>query len=147
PSAWISAARSAGRCGGRCNSSVHSTVSSDSYITNPGLVGWNSAGSLLRSRLRRSSRWRFRFRRRFVLLLLARACAQRDAGGQAMVLGRSRGNDHETRLRYYILPDVLAVVAAAHLDDCHDLAELAVYFDVAQADDVVGKKRNRVVTE
>src|SRR5471032_3397399 len=46
-----------------------------------------------------------------------------------------------------IFADVFAVIATTHFDDDHDLSKLAVNFDIAQPDDVIGEERDRIVAE
>ncbi len=46
-----------------------------------------------------------------------------------------------------IFADVVAVIAAPHLDDDHDLAKLALDLHVTKPDDIVGEKRDGVGTE
>ncbi len=47
----------------------------------------------------------------------------------------------------FIFADILAMVAAAHLDNDHDLAQLAVDVYVPKPDNVIGEKGNRVGAE
>src|SRR4051812_43847589 len=58
------------------------------------------------------------------------------------------GTDHDHALvGNHIFAHVLAVVAAAHFDDDHYFAELAVDFDVTQADNIVGQEGDGVMAE
>src|SRR5271168_5352013 len=90
---------------------------------------------------------RFRLRRGFVFLRLARTGSVRDSSAHFGVVRTPRVDNHHALAGNDIFADVLAVIAAAHLDDSHHLAKLAIDFHVTQPDNVVGKKRNRIVTE
>jgi hypothetical protein len=50
-------------------------------------------------------------------------------------------NDHALR-RDFIFPDILGVIATAHLDHHHDLAKLPIDGYIPQPDDVIAKERN-----
>src|SRR5471032_339476 len=90
---------------------------------------------------------RFRFRPGFVPLRRMRTGPRRDPRDQSFVVRRPRPDDDHALVGDDVFADVLAVIAAAHLDDDHDFAKLAVDLDIAQPDDVIGQERDRIVAE
>src|SRR6185295_3889873 len=90
---------------------------------------------------------RLRFRRGFALLRFARAGLLGDSCDQPEVVRAPRVDDYDAFARDDIFTDVLAVITAAHFDDHDHLPKLAIDFHVAKPDNVIGEKRNRVVTE
>jgi len=71
---------------------------------------------------------RFRLRRGFIFLRLARTGPVRDTGAQLGIVGAPRVDHDHTLGSNDIFADILAVIAAAHLDDDHHLAKLAIDF-------------------
>ena len=68
----------------------------------------------------------------------------RNSGDKALIIREAFTDDDHTLGGDFIFADVLAMVAAAHLDDDHDLAKLAVDLYIPKPDNVIGEKRNRV---
>src|ERR1700688_5044938 len=90
---------------------------------------------------------RFRLRRGFIFLRLARTGPVRYSGAHFGVVRTPRVDNHYALVGNDVFADVLAVIAAEQLYDDHQLAKLATDFHVTQPDDVIGKKRNRIVAE
>ena len=71
----------------------------------------------------------------------------RNSGDKALIIREAVTDDDHTFGRDFILADILAMVATAHLDNDHDLAQLAVDAYVSKPDIVIGEKGNLVGTE
>ena len=56
-------------------------------------------------------------------------------------------DDDHAFARDHIFADVFAVIAAAHFGDEEHLPQLAVDFHITHPDNVIGQKRNRVMTK
>ena len=70
-----------------------------------------------------------------------------NSGDEALIISEAVTDDDHTLGSDFILPDILAMVSTAHLDNDHDLAKLAVDADVPKPDNVIREKGNRVGTE
>ena len=71
----------------------------------------------------------------------------RNSGDKALIISEAVTHDDHALGGDFIFPDILAMVATAHLDNDHDLAKLAVDVYVPKPDNVIGEKGNRVGTE
>src|SRR6266446_1327369 len=90
---------------------------------------------------------RFSFRWGLVFLGLARTDFIRNSGDKAVIF-RAAGQDYnEPIFGDDVFADILAVIAATHLHDHNDFAKLAVHLDITEPDNVIGEKRNRIVTK
>src|ERR1700686_445265 len=90
---------------------------------------------------------RLRLWRGLVFLRPARTGPVRYSRAHLGIVGAPRMDNDHALVGNDIFAYVLAVIAAAHLDDDHHLAELAVDFHVTQPDNVIGEKRNCVGAE
>ena len=66
---------------------------------------------------------------------------------EALEVGEAFAKNHDTLGGDFVLADILGMVPAAHFDDDHDLAQLAIDGDIAEANDVIGEERNGVGAE
>lgn len=71
----------------------------------------------------------------------------RNSGDKTLIIPKAVAHDDHALGGNFIFPDVLAMVATAHLDNDHDLAKLPVDTYVPKPDNVIGEKGNRVGTE
>jgi hypothetical protein len=71
----------------------------------------------------------------------------RNSGDKALIIYEDLTQDDYTLRGDFIFADILAMVAPAHLDNDHDLAQLTVDAYVPKPDNVIGKKGNRVGAE
>ena len=70
-----------------------------------------------------------------------------NSGDKTLIIREVVPQDDHALGGDFILADILAMVATAHLDHDHDLAQLAFDVYVPQPDNVIGEKGNRVGTE
>src|ERR1019366_4287719 len=90
----------------------------------------------------------FRFRlTRELLFLTGPVQTHRNPGNKALIIRQAIGADDEPVGGDFIFADIVAMFAAAHLDNDQDLAKLAADTHVPKPDDVIGEKGNRVGTE
>ena len=71
----------------------------------------------------------------------------RNSCDKALIIREAFADDDHTLGGDFIFADILAMVATAHLDNDHDLAQLTVDAYVPKPDNVIGKKGNREGTE
>ena len=71
----------------------------------------------------------------------------RNSRDKAMIIREAFADDDHALGGDFIFADIFAMVATAHFDNDHDLAQLAVDAYVPKPDNVIGEKGNRVGTE
>src|SRR5438874_9801004 len=91
--------------------------------------------------------FRLRFQRGFFFWRRARAGARGNSASQPVVIRAPRVDDDHAFARDHIFADVFAVIAAAHFGDEKHLPQLAIDFHITHPDNVIGQKRNRVMTK
>ena len=65
-----------------------------------------------------------------------------NSADEALIVCEAFAENHDALFCDFILPNILGMISASHLDYDHDLAELAIDGDVAQPDDVIGEERD-----
>src|ERR1700686_2921951 len=78
----------------------------------------------------------------FASLCFSRFCAQLGHTRNYSIVLREWATDHHPLRRDIIEPELMAVVAPAHLDHRHHSAELTFHLDVPLDDDLVGNERH-----